>query len=409
MAPALGVFIHNFYRIEPTMVELASLTQHYELPPNRLYRLREALLKKGEKIIDLVSGSVHAQGIFFPDAVLKHSIQEALRKAKVYRPDPAGLFAARQSISRTYAQEDVDIPPEQILLTPGTSISYWYAFKVLADPGDEILAPTPSYPLFESIAQLSGIKLIPYPLRERTRWEIDFGQLESSITARTKAIILISPHNPTGAVATDAELQQLSVIASRRGLPIISDEVFSPFLFSCDRLPRPALHPMPLVFTLNGFSKMLALPAMKIGWMAVTGNSALVFKTMKALEMISDTFLPVNEVAQAAVTPLLGDSKAFQRTYTKEINRRMEFATAFLKGLPGASFIRPEGGFYLTLSLQKPEADEEAMCCQILEKHKILVHPGYFYDMEGRHVVLSFVSRPVVLRRALSAIAGEFR
>ena len=391
------------------MLELSSLTRNFEVPSNRLYLRRDTFVRKGEKIIDLVSGNVNSHGIHFPEDILKRAFTKALQKTKIYQPDPLGQIEARESISRYYAEEGLHVPASQIVVTPGTSFSYWYAFKVLANPGDEILAPAPSYPLFDSIAQLSGVKLVSYRMHERSRWEIDFDQMESAITARTKAIILISPHNPTGAVATSDEVQRLSALASRKGLPIIADEVFSSFLFNLSRLPRPAHHAAPLVITLNGFSKMLALPGLKIGWMALTGGSSLVRKALTALEMISDTFLPVNEVAQALVRPLLRESKSFQSSYRSEIGLRLELATDLIMKGMNASFIRPEGGFFLSLSIQKRGVEEEALACRLLEMKRILVHPGYFYDMEGSHIVLSFVSRPRVLRNAFNAVIEEIR
>jgi alanine-synthesizing transaminase len=387
------------------MVNLASLTHHFEVPTNRLYLLRDRLLQEKKVIIDLVSGNVNTQGITFPPHILKRALTRAVPRTKVYRPDPLGQKEARQAISRTYAQDGWRVPPEQILLTPGTSISYWYAMKILANPGDEILAPSPTYPLFESIAQMAGVKLVSYRLREKKRWEIDFDDMESIITPRTRAIILISPHNPTGAVTTTAEVQQLAELASRKNLAIISDEVFSPFLFGPGPLPRPAQTHAPLVITLNGFSKMLALPGSKIGWMAVSGTLETVQRTMRALDMISDTFLPVNEFAQNAVSTLLSNSRSFQKKYQTAIRERMALAGKLLKGKP---FIAPEGGFYLAIDLGKNGVEEE-VACDLLEKHRILTHPGYFYDMEGQHLILSFVSRPPVLRRALEAVMAEIR
>jgi aspartate/methionine/tyrosine aminotransferase len=409
MASASLSFIHNFYTIGPVTLALSSFAKIWDVPTNPLYRLKAGLHAKGRKIIDLASGSVSTQGIHFPPNILRRAFVGAIPKTKIYKPDPLGQPEARQAVSRFYAGEGLQIPPGQIVMTPGTSISYWYAFKVLADPGGEILAPSPSYPLFESIAQLSGVTLVPYRLKEASRWDIDFEGMESAISARTCAIILISPHNPTGAVATEEEVRHLAAIAARKNLAIIADEVFSPFLFERTRLPRPANQKAPLVLTLNGFSKMLALPGLKIGWMAVTGDPKLVAKTIKALDMLSDTFLPVNEIAQAAVPALLRDSEAFQRSYPSEIRRRMNVATTLLSGTPAFSFIRPEGGFYLTLALRKNGMEEEAMACRLLEKKRILVHPGYFYDMEGRHLVLSFASRPEVLREALRTVIGESR
>ncbi len=388
---------------------LSSTTQQFDVSTNRLYVLRDQLVKQGERMTDLVSGNVNAQGIHFPQGILLRALARGLKQSKTYRPDPLGQASARTAISRYYGGEGLDIPSEQLLLTPGTSISYWYAFKILANPGDEILCPAPSYPLFDSIAVLCGTKRVSYRLREADRWEIDFKHLESVITPRTKAIVLISPHNPTGAVTSEEEIGHLAAIASRKTLPIIADEVFSPFLFKLKRLPRPAATAAPLVITLNGFSKMLALPGLKIGWMAVTGDPALVQKSMKALDMISDTFLPVNEAAQFAVPALLRHSGAFQASYVSEIRKRMECAAILLRDQKKISFVEPEGGFFLTLRLEGKGVDEDEIALRLLQKNRILLHPGYFYDMERRHLVLSFVSRTTIMRKALNAVIGQIQ
>ena len=159
----------------------------------------------------------------------------------------------------------------------------------------------PSYPLFDYIARLCGVTLTNYELDESRDWAIDLEHLERQISSKTRAIVLISPHNPTGMVASMDQLHELAAIAARYEVPIISDEVFSEFLFDHETLPRPALTDAPLIFTLNGLSKMFALPGMKIGWIGVSGDEHLVDKSLSALELISDTFLPVNETAQFAV------------------------------------------------------------------------------------------------------------
>jgi len=385
---------------------LSSIAQHFDQPANRLYLLKDQLLKRGDRIVDLVSGNVNDQGIHFPPKIYAAAMASATHASRHYRPDPLGQKPARVAISGYYAREGVKISPDHIILTPGTSISYWYAFKVLADLGDEILCPTPSYPLFDSIARLADVKLVSYRLREALRWEIDFDHLKSAMTPRTKAIVLISPHNPTGGVASAEEIRQLAEIAARKGVAIISDEVFSPFLFQSRRLPRPAETAAPLVLTLNGFSKMLALPGLKIGWMAVTGDPSLVKKTMRALDMISDTFLPVNEAAQFSVPTLLQKSRGFQALFSLEINRRMKQACDLLKEKDDVSFIQPEGGFFMTLRIHG-KMDEEEIACQLLQKHRILVHPGYFYDMEGHHLVFSFVIKPSVLSKSLTHLTSH--
>jgi alanine-synthesizing transaminase len=396
MAPKFSRVRNPFYTMAD-MKPLATVAEHFDVPGNRLYQIRDALLKKQTRIIDLVSGNVTAHGIQFPPTRLRGAILPALHNSKVYRPDPFGLLAARQAISRYYLENGLHIAPEQIILTSGTSISYWYVLKVLANPGDEILVPTPSYPLFDAIADLCGVKLIPYRLQEGARWTIDFAHLESLVNPRTKAVILISPHNPTGAVATMAEVQALSDIAKRHQLAVIADEVFSPFVFTGEPFARPASLVAPLVFTLNGFSKMLALPGLKIGWILVSGQSSGVRRALRALEMISDTFLPVQEIAQAAVPRLLSKSKSFQKSYVLEMNRRRLYAAGLLHINP------PEGGFLATLPLRQ-SVDEEEVACQLLKHYHILVHPGYFYDMEGQHLVFSFASKPAILKRSLKIL-----
>ncbi len=388
---------------------LSSIAQDFNIPTNALYSLRDQFIQEKKSFIDLVSGNVNAQGIHFPAAILYKALAQGVTKSRTYQPDPLGQKAAREAIGRYYKREGLDLTRDQIVLTPGTSISYWYAFKVLADSGDEVLCPTPSYPLFDSIAALSGIKCVPYSLKEGARWTIDFAQLESRITSRTKAVVLISPHNPTGAVATAEEIQTMAEIAGRHHLAIIADEVFSPFLFVPGHLPRPAETSAPLVITLNGLSKMLALPGVKIGWMAVTGSSALVSKTMKALEMISDTFLPVSEVAQFSLPTILNSSRPFQKKYVSQVKERMEAIVELLTKVPEVEFCRPEGGFFLTLRWKKEGIADEDVALSLLKNDQLLVHPGYFYDMEPRHLVLSLVNPPARIKQAADAIQHILR
>lgn len=384
----------------------SDITDRFQGETNPLYRERDALLARGERIIDLVSGNVHPHGLLYPQQVLEKALREAVGKARVYRPHPLGQPIARDAISRYYRNEGLSIPPEQIVLTPGTSLSYWYAFKLFAEPGDEILSPRPTYPLFDAIAALSGARMTDYRLREADRWAIDLDHLESQITPRSRAIILISPHNPTGAVADENEIARLAEIAARHRLPIIADEVFSPFLFRRDRLPRPASTNAPLVLTLNGFSKMLALPGMKIGWLALSGEAPLVRKALTALETISDTFLPVNEIAQFSVPALFEEAKEFLPAYRSAIQERAQLAIDLLSRSDDLSFIPPEGGFYATVQINQPKADEERIALDLLRQESILLHPGFFYDLEPPHLVLSFVSEPGVLERNLGKIVS---
>jgi aspartate/methionine/tyrosine aminotransferase len=377
-------------------MRFSSLAHTLVAPKNPLYILLDEVRASGKSVLDLVKGNVNEHGIVFPEDVLKDILAEAVAQARIYKPDSFGQPGARQAISRYYSGR---IPPEQFLLTPGTSVSFWYCFKLLAEPGDEILTPVPSYPLFDYIAQLCGVALKPYRLDESRRWSIDFEHLESQIGERTRAIVLISPHNPTGMVATDAELRELAAIARRHDLAIIADEVFNEFVFDGVEFSRPAFTNAPLVFTLNGMSKLFAMPGMKIGWIGVSGDAALVRQSMSALEMISDTFLPVSEVAQFAVPQVFDHGRPFLENYRHSIATCRSVA---VECLAECDFAPPSGGFYITLRITR---DEDEVAGQLLREANILTHPGYFYDIEPDHLVMTFIHHPDNLRQAFTAIA----
>src|SRR5262245_14794374 len=191
-------------------------------PKNPLYVLHDRLKTEGAKVTDLVRGNVNEHGIVFPPEILEDILKRASEAARIYRPDSLGQATAREAIAQYYSE--VGISPGRIVMTPGTSVSYWYCFKLLTEPGDEILCPQPSYPLFDYIARLAGVYMRHYRLLESRDWAIDLDYLESQITEGTRAIIVISPHNPTGMVAAEDQLRSLAEIASRHALPIISDE-----------------------------------------------------------------------------------------------------------------------------------------------------------------------------------------
>ncbi len=368
---------------------------------NPLYRLRDELKRSGHEILDMASGNVTEHGILFPQPLLEDILSASSRRTGIYRPDSFGQRPAREAVSRYYHEQGTVLPPEQILLTPGTSLAYWYGFKLLADEGDEILCPRPSYPLFDYIAALSGVHLIPYRLEEERNWAISLAHLENSISTRTRALVVISPHNPTGRVTTLDEFEALAELAARHDLAIILDEVFNEFLTEAGTLPRPASGRAPLVLTLNGFSKMFALPGIKFGWMGVSGEPSKVKEAMRALELISDTFLPVSEIVQAAAPEILQQGREFRDGYAAEIRRRWDTVRGFLEQARHCSYVPPEGGFYVTVRL---EQDEEVTAEAILRSTQSLVHPGHFYDIDPHHLVISFALKPELLQRIFPKI-----
>ena len=370
---------------------------------NGLYSLRDELKAPGYEIRDLVSGNINECGYVFPQNLIEEILARATRECRVYLPDSFGRLSAREAVSEFYAGYGVTIDPSDILITPGSSMAYWYCFRLLANAGDEILCPRPSYPLFDYIALMADVKLTSYRMSEENGWAIDLEYLEANITTRTRAIVLISPHNPTGYIASAEEIAALSDIARRHNLPIISDEVFSEFLIEPGELPRPATGGAPLVFTLNGFSKMLAMPGMKFGWMTVSGDEDKVRQAMRALELISDIFLPVNEIAQAAAPEFFQLGNAVRFEFAMRIRKAWLSTEQHLSKTKACRYEKPHGGFYVVLNLTSGSGaccDEEETARRVLRDNHLLVHPGYFYDMDPHHLILCFVQEPEIINTA---------
>jgi len=396
----------KFLRLTPDTA-FSRLGSAFQAQTNRLYRERDARIGRGEPVIDLISGNVTEHGIRFPQSVLDPIWRDAARKTRVYRPHPLGQPAAREAISSYYRSLGLTIPSDRILLTPGTSLAYWYVFSILCDPDDEVLTPRPSYPLFDDIARMAHVRLVSYRLEESRDWAIDLADLEAKVSPRTRAIVLVSPHNPTGAVAAEDEIRGIAEIAARRSLPVIVDEVFGEFIFGRDALPRPAATGAPLVFTLNGFSKMFALPGLKLGWIALSGDDGLVRQAVTALETVSDAFLPVNETVQASAPAIFREGNAFLTRYRKEITRRRDATIEALTDRPALGFVPPRGGFYIAIRVASPVSlDDEELALHVLRSTGCLVHPGFFYDLDPTHLVVSLVSDPAVSGPALRSLAG---
>jgi len=377
----------------------STFATQFPAPKNRLYVHKTKLTEADRQFTDLISGNVNEQGLVFPQDLLKEILSKAAGDATTYKPEPLGQQCARAAIAFHSRAETTD---KQILLTPGTSVAYWYCFKVLCEESDEVLCPSPSYPLFEYIANLCGVLIRHYKLKEIENWAIDFDHLESKITAKTRAIIVISPHNPTGMVVDHFQADKLSEIARHHKLAIISDEVFREFVFQGEGTSLAKISG-PLVFTLNGFSKMFALPGLKIAWMEVSGETDFVKKALAALEIISDSFLPVNEIAQFAVPAIFQKGQSFLAHYQSQIRKRRDIALSELKGL---QFAQPSGGFYLVLPYQR-DIDDEDLAIELLDEEGILVHPGYFYEIENSHLVLSFTQPATILKDCLRRLRSH--
>lgn len=350
---------------------------------------------RGEPVYDFIQANPQEHGFEFPPELLSHIVGQACAKARFYRPDPRGQREAREAIAQYHGCND----PDHVILTPGTSFAYWCCFRILGQVGGNVLCPNPTYPLFDDLLTLASLRRRVYHLHRNPtgRWCLDPDELEFQITPQTCAIVIVSPHNPTGMITNAAELDAVADIARRHNLPIIFDEVFCEFLHdaSSPRLPRPAEFSVPLSITLNGLSKMLSLPGMKAGWMVVEGeDESLVKRFLAAVEYALDAFLPVNEIVQAALPALLApESLAIAKGFSSELRRRMHVLRNEWLSC-GCDVDQPEGGVYLPIPIKAVPLSDEAVALKLLNKEGIYVHAGSSYGMPEPYLIITCVPRP---------------
>jgi len=366
-----------------------------DTPPNRVAVALDQARRGHREFIDLINATPQENGLVFPYAVLREIVHRALADPAVqsYQPDPRGHRPAREAVAAFYHRRAAPADPDRILLTPGTSQAYFYALRLLTEPGDDILIPSPGYPLFDDLSALCGVRIRKYHLAEHSgSWRPDVEEIAFQCTPRTRAIMVVSPHNPTGAVFSADDFDALATLCRRRSLAVVFDEVFSEFLAPpLDLLPRPAPEAFPLVVTLNGFSKMFALPGWKVGWMKADGDPATVDRMFKALEFLSDVFLPLSDLTQAMIPDLLarGDPEvcgALAREYSERRNLALQTARFPLRS--------PQGGVYLCARLPETVCDDETFVLRALADSGVFVHPGYYYDLPQGHFVFTCVSLP---------------
>jgi aspartate/methionine/tyrosine aminotransferase len=322
-----------------------------------------------------------------------------------YQPDPLGSEQARAAVCAYYAARDIDVTPGQLLLTASTSEAYALLFKLFCDPGDEILVPRPSYPLFEFLAHLEAIRVVNYRLQFDGNWYIDFNHLQAQLSSQTRAIVVVNPNNPTGSLLKPSEVETLVKIASERGIPIICDEVFLDYAF------EPSTHQVRtligrddlLSFSLNGLSKAAGMPQMKLGWIAISGPASDREEARERLELIADTYLSVGTPVQKALPRLLLTGEKIQRAIAARIQTNRQTLRRILRDGP-AQVLHSEGGWSAIVRLPATRS-EESWALRLLNECGILVQPGYFFDMEGEpYIVVSLMGRTEEFERAISEI-----
>jgi alanine-synthesizing transaminase len=359
--------------------------------PNRLSELLESRRKSGKPVYDLTLSNPTDCGIAYPGEEILTSLSNS--QALRYQPDPHGLLSARETIRRYYERRSCTVDPSGIFLTASTSEAYSILFKLLCDPGGEILVPQPSYPLFDHLAQLNDVRLTPYRLTYDNAWDVDIDSVREGITPSTKALIIINPHNPTGMFLHDSTYRSLAEIATEHPIALIVDEVFIDYpLDPGERVVSTAGEERVLTFTLNGISKMAGLPQMKLGWIVVSGPRGASDEASQRLEILSDTYLSVNTPVQVALSEML---KAGESVRANILARIRDNFACLRKALPSqspVSVLNSEGGWSAIIRVPTIRSDEE-WALELLQKEGLYVHPGYFYDFETEgHLVVSLLT-----------------
>ncbi len=377
----------------------------WNLESNRLARLIEAKKKSGAPILDLTESNPTRAGFDYPTEEILAALAQTF--AMLYEPEPRGLIVAREAVAGYYAERGFSVDPAHIHLTASTSEAYSYLFKLLADQHQSVLVPQPSYPLFEFLAALEGVDLRPYELNyvHTLGWRIDFDSVERAITADTRAIIVVSPNNPTGSFIKLQEVERLNVICAERGLALIVDEVFGDYGFDADASRAASLvsNDAALTFVMSGWSKILALPQMKLGWIVTSGPGGLRDEAIERLDLIADTFLSVGAPVQHAAPAWLRLRQPLQDQILNRTRGNLNWLEQRLGDSP-LRLLRVEGGWYATLELPR-QLSEEDWVLTLLEKDDVLAHPGYFFDFPREaFLVLSLLPRAEIFREAASRI-----
>jgi aspartate/methionine/tyrosine aminotransferase len=370
--------------------------------------LLEQKRQAGAPVIDLTESNPTRAGLAYPEAEILAALGDpgVLR----YHPSSRGLDSAREAVAAYYCDRGTETQSGNVLLTASTSEAYAYLFKLLTNPGDEILAPRPSYPLFEFLAGLESVTIRQYPLRYDGAWHIDFDALEQAITPRTRGIVVVNPNNPTGSFLKRSELARLDLLAAGRGLAILSDEVFRDYAFAedADRVSTLVGDRRALTFSMSGLSKIAGLPQMKLGWIVASGpnREQARYQAMDALELIADTYLSVSTPVQVALPRLL----ALSNGILEQIRERTASNLGRLRESvrdTAATLLHTEGGWYAVLQVPQTRTEEE-WTLKLLKESNILVQPGFFFDFESEaFFVLSLLPEPSTFAAGVSRLRSS--
>jgi aspartate/methionine/tyrosine aminotransferase len=382
----------------------ATRTQ-WNLTSNRLTKALEAVRCRGGELLDLTASNPTECGFQYDgSSILKALITPAVLK---YHPDPRGLQSARLAVQEYYARRNERVNLDDLILTTSTSEAYSFVFRLLCNPGDEILVPTPSYPLFEFLADIQDVKLVRYPLIYDHGWQTDFHALKAAVTPRTRAVIVVHPNNPTGHFTKSDEMGKLSQLCAAHDLAIIADEVFLDFPLNGGNLNSFTQNDSALTFTMSGVSKISGLPQMKLAWLAVSGPEVAKAEALARLEVIADTFLSMNAAIQAAAPTFLAQRHGFQQQLMARVRSNLAELDRQLSDQKICTRLEIEGGWYAVIRVPAIRSDED-LALELLDEG-VYLHPGHFYDFPGEgYLVVSLITRERTFSEGIEKLLAHF-
>ncbi len=379
------------------------------LQPNRLSRRVEELRASGAPLIDLTLSNPTRAGLVYPTREILAALDDP--RSLSYEPSPKGLREAREAVAAWHAGQGAAADVDSLMLSGSTSEAYGWLFKLLCEPDDAVMTPRPSYPLFECLARLDGVRAVEYPLLEELQWGTDIASLERWLDPRARAIILVNPNNPTGTYLKRDEWTRLQEFAALRGLALIVDEVFFDYAWAADprRVSSLQTPHHALTFTLSGLSKVAGLPQMKLGWIHVAGPEALRSEALERLEWIADSYLPVSAPVLHAAARWFDLTPRIQSSILERVFRNRHALQSALP--PGSPWrvLPAEGGWVALLEAPRIHSEEE-WGLSLLENHYVLLQPGYFYDFEREaFLAVSLLPNPGDFEAALQRLSGILR
>jgi alanine-synthesizing transaminase len=378
----------------------------WALAPNRLTRQLDERHRQDLPVLDLTESNPTRCG-FAPEREILQSLQDP--QALVYEPDPRGPLCARQAVCEYYAARGVSVAPEQIFLTTSTSEAYTYVFRLLADPGDKVLVPQPSYPLFDFLAGINDLEVVSYPLHYQDEWRMGLDAVRDGWATGAKAAIVVHPNNPTGSFVKSPELDFLAECCRQNQGALIADEVFADYVLEAGegRVLSHAADSQVLTFTLSGLSKISALPQMKLGWVVVSGPEGELKTALERLEVIADTYLSVSAPIAHALPALLEFRKTVQPRIMERLRSNLCWLGQQAASCPEVKRLRTEGGWYAVLKVPERVSDED-WAVELLREEGVLVHPGHFYDFpDDGHLVISLLTDVPAFREGTGRILAR--